>query len=250
MLRTVIIDDEAKAIKALELIIKEYCLELEVVGTAQTVIDGIKIIQSLKPDLVMLDIQMNHGNGFDVLESIPDRTFDVIFVTAYDHYAIKAIRYSAVDYILKPIDIQEFTEAIERVVKDKSRGEKNTGKYETLFQNLQSSSPSKLAIPISDGIEYIDINEIIRIEAERSYSNVYLIEGRKLLVSRSLSDLQDLLDNIKFFRTHKSHLINLDHVKKFLRNDGGYVEMADGERVMISRRKKEEFLAFLNEYMK
>lgn len=250
MLRTIIIDDEAKAIKALELIIKEYCLDLDVVGTAQTVIDGIKTIQSLKPDLVMLDIQMNHGNGFDILESIPDRTFDVIFVTAYDHYAIKAIRYSAVDYILKPIDIQEFTEAIERIVKDKDNGENNTGKFETLFQNLQSQSPSKLAIPIFDGIEYIDICEIIRIEAERSYSNVYLIGGRKLLVSRSLSDLQELLDNVRFFRTHKSHLINLDHVKKFLRNDGGYVEMADGEKVMISRRKKEEFLTFLNEYMK
>ncbi len=244
-LKAVIVDDEIDAVKFISSIVEEYCPNITIVGKAYNAKTGVSTIKKANPDLVFLDVEMPHGSGFDLLAKFPDKTFDVIFITAFNHYAIKAIKFSAIDYILKPINIKEFLSAVTKVFRSKENKEQSPS-YDALFENLRSGTPSKLAIPTSEGMEYLNTKEIIRIEADRSYSWFFLSNGRKILVSRNLKEYQELLNDRHFFRTHNSHLVNLEYVKKFVRQDGGYVEMTDGSHVSISRGKKELFLAHMN----
>jgi two-component system, LytTR family, response regulator len=244
-LRTIIIDDEPDAVNFIHSIIREYCPALTVIGQANNAQDGITVIRENHPDLVLLDVEMPHGSGFDLLSQFPEKTFDVIFITAFNHYAIKAIKFSAVDYILKPININEFIVAIEKVAEKRTTPSMLNRNFDTLLENLNSSAPAKLAIPTSDGMEYLTTREIIRIEADRSYSWFYLTGKRKILVSKNLKEYQDLLNDRNFFRSHNSHLINLEHVKKYIRSDGGAIEMIDGSQVPISRTRKDLFLTHM-----
>jgi two-component system LytT family response regulator len=245
-LKTVIIDDEQDAVDFISTIIAEYCPSLDPVGKAFNVIQGTKVIKEHKPDLVFLDVEMPNGTGFDLLAQFPEKEFDVIFITAFNHYAIKAIKFSAVDYILKPININEFIEAVTKVVKKRSqRSSDNNDGLKILMENLRSPMPSRLAIPTSDGMEYLNPKEIIRIEADRSYSWFYLNGNRKILVSKHLKEFQELLGDRNFFRSHNSHLINLKFVKKFIRKEGGYIEMNDNSMIPISRSKKDIFLSHM-----
>lgn len=250
MLRAVIVDDEPDAVKFIEGIIEEYCPNLEVIGTANSARDGVAVITQHKPELVFLDVQMPHGSGFDLLSSFPEKTFDVIFITAYNHYAIQAIKFSAVDYILKPVNISEFIEAVDKVEQRRSSLEYRNLSYASLLENLRAQQPSKLAIPTADGIEYLNTAEIIRIEADRSYSWFFLTNNRKYLVSRNLKEYQELLQDLNFFRPHNSHLINMIFVKKFIRHEGGYIEMNDGSSVPISRGKRDLFLVQMSRISK
>jgi two-component system LytT family response regulator len=242
MLRVVIIDDEPDAVKFIQGIVTEYCPNLSIVGTANSARDGISVITQEKPDLVFLDVQMPHGTGFDLLSSFTEKSFDVIFITAYNHYAIQAIKFSAVDYILKPVNISELIEAVTKVEQKRASREYRNLDYSNLLENLRTPRPSKLAIPTNDGIEYLNTSEIIRIEADRSYSWFFLTDKRKYLVSRNLKEYQELLQDVDFFRPHNSHLINMIFVKKFIRHEGGYIEMTDGSNVPISRGKRDLFL--------
>jgi two-component system, LytTR family, response regulator len=242
MLKVVIIDDEPDAVKFIQGIIGEYCPSLRVAGTANSARDGVSVITQAQPDLVFLDVQMPHGSGFDLLSSFPQKSFDVIFITAFNHYAIQAIKFSAVDYILKPVNISELIDAVSKVEQKRASSEYRNLDYSHLLENLSAPVPSKLAIPTSDGIEYLNTADIIRIEADRSYSWFYLTEKRKYLVSRNLKEYQELLQDMSFFRPHNSHLINMHFVKKFIRHEGGYIEMTDGSNVPISRGKKDLFL--------
>jgi len=245
-LRTIIVDDEQDAVNFISTIIGEYCPELEVVGKAHNVAEGIRCINEQKPDLVFLDVEMPNGTGFDLLASFPQKDFDVVFITAFNHYAIKAIKFSAVDYILKPINISEFIEAVSRVASKRvtapSHREDN---LKVLLENLKSALPSRLAIPTSEGMEYVNPKDIIRIEADRSYSWFFFPANRKILVSRHLKEFQDLLSDRYFFRSHNSHLINLKYVRKYVRKDGGYIEMADGSQIPVSRNRKDLFLTHM-----
>ncbi len=247
-LNAVIVDDEIDAVKFISTIIDEYCPNIEVVGKAYNAKTAVSVIKKANPDLVFLDVEMPHGSGFDLLSKFPEKSFDVIFITAFNHYAIKAIKFSAVDYILKPINIKEFLTAVTKVFKSRDGNEKKNTSYEALFENLRSTLPGKLAIPTSVGMEYLNTKEIIRIEADRSYSWFYLSDGRKILVSRNLKEYQELLNDRNFFRTHNSHLVNLEYVKKFVRQDGGYIEMTDGSTVSISRGKKDLFLIHMAKF--
>ncbi len=242
MLNVVIIDDEPDAVRFIQGIIQEYCPNLAIAGTANSARDGVSVITQKKPDLVFLDVQMPHGSGFDLLSSFPEKSFDVIFITAFNHYAIQAIKFSAVDYILKPVNISEFIEAVSKVEQKRASREYHNIDYSNLLENLKTPVPSKLAIPTNDGIEYLNTSEIIRIEADRSYSWFFLTDKKKYLVSRNLKEYQELLSDINFFRPHNSHLINLEHVKKFIRHEGGYIEMTDGSNVPVSRGKRDLFL--------
>jgi two-component system LytT family response regulator len=185
---------------------------------------------------------MPHGSGFDLLSSFPEKSFDVIFITAFNHYAIQAIKFSAVDYILKPVNISEFIEAVSKVEQKRASREYRNLDYSNLLENLKTPVPSKLAIPTNDGIEYLNTSDIIRIEADRSYSWFYLTDKKRYLVSRNLKEYQELLQDLNFFRPHNSHLINMIYVKKFIRHEGGYIEMTDGSNVPISRGKRDLFL--------
>jgi len=248
-LKTVIIDDEPNAVDFIFSIIGEYCPGLEVVGKAYNVEEGVHKINETKPDLVFLDVEMPNGSGFDLLAQYPEKKFDVVFITAFNHYAIKAIKFSAVDYILKPININEFIEAVNKVIQKHSDTTLNSNEnLKILIENLKTSAPSRLAIPTSDGMEYLNPKEIMRIEADRSYSWLYLTGNRKILVSKHLKEFQDLLSDRYFFRPHNSFLINLKFVHKFVRKEGGYIEMQDGAQIPVSRNRKELFQIHMSRF--
>ena len=248
-LKTVIVDDEQDAVDFISSIIGEYCTSLEVVAMANNVAQGVSAINDKKPDLVFLDVEMPNGNGFDLLAQFPEKDFDVVFITAFNHYAIKAIKFSAIDYILKPININEFIEAVNRVIKKRSeRHSQGNESLKILMENLRTSPPSRMAIPTADGMEYLNPRDIIRIEADRSYSWFYLTGGRKILVSKHLKEFQELLSDRYFFRSHNSHLVNLKYVKKYIRKEGGYIEMTDGAMIPVSRNRKDLFLAHMAKF--
>ena len=253
MIRVVIIDDEQDAINSIELIINEYCFNAEVVGNASSAVEGREVIIDKKPDLVFLDIEMPRGNGFDLLEMLPERNFEVIFITAYNNFAIRAFKYSAIDYILKPIDIDEFVEAVSKAEKRiallKSNPQTGTDKYDVLLDNIKTSKPSKIMISTSEGQIYIEITNINRIEAEGSYSTLFLNNSKKVLVSKNLKEFENMLTDSSFYRSHNSHLINLKYVKKYVIKDGGYIEMEDKAIVPISRRRREAFVEKMQEYI-
>lgn len=240
MLKTIIVDDEHIAIQSLQLILKEYCPDIEIVGTAKSAIEAVKIINQKNPELVFLDIEMPNGSGFDVLEATPERTFDVVFVTAYNHYAIKAIKFSAADYILKPVDIEEIIQTIEKI---KQRRKESSAPLDlsTLLLNMKQPSPRKIAVPTSNGTEFLSIDEILYINADRSYCQIFMTEKRNLVVSKSLSEMEMLLPADVFYRIHKSHTINLTFVKKHLKIDGGIIELTDGTKLYVARGKKDDF---------
>lgn len=246
MIKAVIIDDEKKARNFIESIVRNNFQEIAILAKASSVVEGIKAIAKNKPDIVFLDIEMQDGNGFDVLEGIPERDFDFIFITAYDQYAIKAFKYSAVDYILKPIDVNEFITSIKRILLKRSEG-KSSGfdNYKILKENINSQIPSKLAIPYMKGFEYIKVSEIVRFEADGRYTHIYLINGRKLTVSKTIGEYGELINDKTFYKPHKSHLINLNYVKKYVRQDGGFIIMEDDSSVAIARNQREEFIEIM-----
>lgn len=248
-LKTIIVDDEPDAVNFINSIIGEYCPALEVTGKAHNVIEGEQVITEKKPDLVFLDVEMPNGTGFDLLARFPEKDFEVIFITAFNHYAIKAIKFSAVDYILKPININEFIEAVNRVCTKRSeKPDRSQENFRILMENLRTALPSRLAIPTADGMEYINPKDIVRIEADRSYSWVFITNNRKVLVSKHLKEFQDLLSDRHFFRAHNSHLVNLRFVRKYIRREGGYIEMLDGSQIPISRTRKDLFLVHMSRF--
>jgi two-component system LytT family response regulator len=238
--KAIVIDDEQDAIDFLCGAINQYCPDVRIVGFATDISMGLNEILSKNPDIVFLDIAMPKGGGFELLNQIPERTFEVIFVTAYNEHAIKAFKYSAIDYLLKPIDIAELISAINKVRKTIVGTKINM--INVLMDNLRSGSPKRLSLPTINGYEYVLIDDVIRIEAERSYCCFYLTDKRKFLVSKCLNDYHLLLENAGFFRIHNSHLVNMRYVKSFMRRDGGYVEMNDCTQVPVSRTRKEYFL--------
>jgi two-component system, LytTR family, response regulator len=247
MIETVIIEDEQKSLDMLAGLIEKNCPELKVTGTAVNVKDGVELIRSRRPELVFLDISMPDGSGFDLLEKVQDQKFELIFATASDAHAIKAIKYSACDYLLKPIDGEELKLAVSRVVK-KRTAEPSMEHLKFLIQHLRKTDDNyqKITLPTGNAYEIVNINDIVRCEADGSYTNFYLRDKRKLMISAGLKHYEELLPETDFIRVHHHHLINMNHVVRFLKEDGGYAVMSDGSRIEISRRKKEAFMEKLH----
>lgn len=246
MYKAVVIDDERDAIEAIKLILHENCPDVEVVGSAQSVKEGQKVIEETNPEVVFLDIEMPGGNGFELLKNIPNRQFNVIFVTAYNQYAIKAFKYSAIDYILKPVDIDDLVNAVNKIKKVQVSQDKVEEKINVLLQNIKSNKPDKIALSTSESIEFVHIDNIIQIQAEGSYSTLKLIDQSQLVVSKNLGEFESLLEDHTFYRPHQSHLINLTHVKKVTRY-GNEIVMDDGSVAFLSRRKKNQFLGLMSQ---
>lgn len=241
----VIIDDEPGNIVTLTELIKQYCPGVMVSGTAQNPAKAYELIRQAKPDLVFLDIELSHGNAFDLLDKLLPVSFEVIFVTAFNEYAIKAFKYSAIDYLLKPVNITELKDAIQKVI---SRLENNTidTKINTFLENLRSglSSTNKIILPTNDGSYFEDIDNIMYLQAAGNYTFIYCKGKGKIVVTKKLKEFEDILPSSIFFRVHNSSLININFVKKYYNGRGGYVQMEDGSSVQISARKKNEFLTY------
>jgi len=242
MISALIIDDEAKGRLALREKLSAYCPQINVLAEAANGEEALLLIRHHDPQLIFLDIEMPRMNGFEMLNELPSKNFHIIFTTAYDQYAIKAIRYAAFDYLLKPIDIEELKTAISNIT---AREDNQTKKQvELLNQNMQQPKKqlSKLAIPTLDGLIFYDINDIIYLEANSNYTNIYLVNKIKVTASKVLKEFEELLPEDIFFRTHHSYLINLHYIKRYIKGDGGQIELQNGTYVDVSRRKKEEFL--------
>jgi len=241
MLTAIIIDDEQKGRLALREKLHGYCPEVRVLGEAADGAEGLKLIQEQKPEIVFLDIEMPRMNGFEMLHMLPQKDFHLIFTTAYDQYAIKAIRYAAFDYLLKPVDIDELRSAIGRV---REQSEEHTEeKLQVLQQNLDTKPlPGKIAIPTVEGLLFFNISDIIYLEAKSNYTAIYFANHPCLLASRTLKDFEELLPADLFFRPHHSHIINLHYIKRYIRGEGGQIELENGVYITVSRRKKEELL--------
>lgn len=248
-IKAVVIDDERRSREALASLLEKYCPAIEIVGFADSVDTGVTTIRVLEPNLVFLDIEMPFGSGFDLLEKIGEYSFEVVFTTAYDQYALRAFKFSAVDYLLKPIDRDELIEAVARVEKRVTQKQGTVTKtanenLEVLLHNMRNtnSHTNKIALPTSDGIVFVQVNEIVRCESERNYTNFYMNNGEKVLITRTLKEFEMMLIDFNFFRVHHSHLVNLAYIKKYVRSDGGYLLMMDDSTVQISRKYKETLL--------
>jgi two-component system, LytTR family, response regulator len=242
MIHAVIIDDEAKGRLALREKIATYCPQIKIIAEAGNGQEALLLIQHHKPQLIFLDIEMPRMNGFEMLNELPEKDFHVIFTTAYDQYAIKAIKYSAFDYLLKPVDIDELKFAVDKL--DAKENSETKKQVELLQQNMQHPKKQlhKLAIPTLEGLLFYEINDIIHLEANSNYTNLHLADKTKVTASKTLKEFEELLPEDIFFRIHHSHLINLNYIKRYIKGDGGQIELQNGVYVDVARRKKDEFL--------
>jgi len=239
----VIVDDELHSVEVLKTLLGTYCPNVKVLGHGDHATAGKKLIEEQLPDVVFLDIEMPFGTGFDMLDALEHRHLNVIFVTAYDNYALKAIKYFAMDYLLKPVDIDELKEAVRRVELKKDQHDVPALPVNLLKTYLEKGlDNSKIALPMTDGIQFVNRNEIVRCEACGNYTKIFLRDNKTYMVARTLGEFEDLLSPYNFLRIHHAHLINLEQIEKYVRGEGGYVIMSDGAVVDISRRKKQDFL--------
>jgi len=239
-MRAVLIDDEISNLENLQTLLEKHCPQVTVIATAQNVGDAVDVIEKYLPDLVFLDIQMGEQTGFDVLKLLPARNFEVIFVTAYDQYGIQAVKFAALDYLLKPIDLDELMNAVNKAGY-KLATQIHTSQLDFLLQQLKKpeTNVSKIALQMQSEIRYVTLSEIIRCEADNTYTHFFLSSNEKILVSKSLKEYADLLRPSGFLRTHQSHLVNPKYVKSWLKEDGGVLLLMSGEKIPISKPNKE-----------
>lgn len=242
--KVLIIDDENRTRDFVKKMIDSFQLDLEVFTDGENVETGIEAINRIQPDIVFLDIQMPDGTGFDVLNSLETKKFEVIFITAYQEYAIKAIKFSALDYILKPIDAEELHSAILTAI-DSVDFKKEDLQYEALENNIQPGNRRKLVLKTQECVYIVDLIEIIRCEADKNYTFFFLNNGKKILVSRTLKDFETMLNGYGFFRIQQSHLINLDYLDRYDKHQGGAIIMKDGSALPLSPAKKDQFFKLL-----
>lgn len=243
----ILIDDEPNATEALTNMLRMTTPDVAVIAVANDPQQGIEILRATPPDLLFLDIQMPHVNGFELLEKLGKINFNVIFTTAYDQYALQAFKVSAVDYLLKPIDMDELEAAVAKVRSRLQATRQDYSAFEKLFEQVQKPEPRRIALPVGDGLMFVPLSDIVRLQSDSNYTMFYLVNRDKVLVSRTLGDYETMLAGQHFCRVHHSHLINLAHLRRYVKSDGGYAEMSDGSKVEISRRKKDDFVAMLGE---
>ncbi len=245
MLRAIIIDDEQKGINSIKLLLEKFVPDVKVVAETTEAKKGVHLIEDYKPEIVFLDINMPHMNGFELLQELKFRDFGLIFTTAHDEYGVQAIKNNALDYLLKPINHEDLIQAIQRVKQKSTKN--NLPDLSELLKDLNSPNNTKIPLHVKDKVEYVNKTDIIRLESDSNYTNIYTTEGKKLMISKTLGDYETLLCNKdnKFMRVHQSHIINLKHVVKFTKENGGIITTKDNYSVPLSKNKKDEFLKWL-----
>lgn len=249
MIKTVLIDDESNALEMMEWLLQTYCPQVEIAAMCTSAQQGIEAINKHKPDVVFLDIEMPVMNGFDMLEQFDDLFFDVVFCTAYDQFALRAFKYSALNYLLKPVDPEELKNTVQRIEKFKAVPTRE--QFNLLLQNLKNTektTPQRIALTHNDGLIFVPTAEIVFCEAESNYTKVHLTDGKKIMVSKVLKDLDEALAGPDFYRVHSSFLININRIKKFIRGEGGYLVMDNDAMVSISRSRKQEFMELFSKF--
>lgn len=247
MIKAVIVDDERRGREALSNMIKEFCPQLTVMEAVDSVSSAMEAIQAHQPDLVFLDVELKSETGFDLLEKMMPIDFEVIFTTAYEHYALKAIKFSAIDYILKPIGVDDLKEAVKKV-EEKLSSKSLTDNFDILLKNIRNSNKKqhKIALSTSDGYIFTEVSDILYCRADGNYTYFHIKNNGKILVSKNIKEYEGLLNEHNFFRIHRSYLINMDEVKKYVRGEGGYVIMSDESTLDVSKRRKEQFISLLS----
>ena len=242
MIKAVIIDDEQNNIDNLCILLQQHCPEVTIAATAMNATDGEKAILKYQPDLVFLDIQMPEKSGFELLKNLPNYHFEIIFVTAYDQYGIQAVKFAAIDYLLKPINIEELKIAVQKVVAKRSQKKQNL-QLENLIELLQQKQNKqfhRIALQSTKETRFVEPEQIIRCESSNNYTTFYLNNQEKIIVSKPIYEYESLLQDYGFIRCHQSHMINKKYIKSFLKNDGGFLLLEDGSEIPITRQKKEQ----------
>jgi two-component system, LytTR family, response regulator len=245
MIKAVIIDDTETSRASLADDLARYCENVALIGQAESVKTGVRLVNSLKPQLIFLDVQLGDGTGFDILQQIMSYPYQVIFTTGSDDHAFKAIKFSAVDYLLKPVDPDELVAAMSKVKTSQQQPAQDN--IQLLLENLKNvkSGPKRIALSSADRIHVVNVDEIIRCESQRNYTLFFLKGNKQILVTRTLKEFEEMLEPQGFMRVHHSHLINTEYLKEFIRADGGYALMSDNSRIPVAVRKKDELLKFL-----
>jgi two-component system, LytTR family, response regulator len=249
MIRCILIDDESNSLEMMEWLLKTYCPQVTIEAMCNSAEVGIEAIHKYKPDVVFLDIEMPHMNGFDMLEQFDHLFFEVVFCTAYDQFAIKAFKYSALNYLLKPVDPDDLKETIRRIEGKKAVPTRE--QIDLLLQNVKGANKStvaRIALTTNDGMIFVSTQDIIYCEAESNYTNIVLAGGKKIMVSKVLKDIDEALAGPDFFRVHNSFLINVNRIRKFVRGEGGYVIMDNDANISISRSRRQEFMELFSKF--
>jgi two-component system LytT family response regulator len=248
MIRCVLIDDESNSLEMMEWLLQTYCPQVKIEALCDGAEKGMVAIEKYKPDVVFLDIEMPHMNGFDMLEQFDRLSFDVVFCTAYDQFAIKAFRYSALNYLLKPVDPDDLKDTIRRLEEKKALPTRE--QIDMLVQGIRSvqkQTAGRIALTTNDGMIFVTTADILYCEAESNYTSVVL-KNRKVVVSKTLKEIDEALSGNDFYRIHNSYLVNLNQIQKFVRGDGGYVVMNDGKSVSIARARRQEFMELFSRF--
>lgn len=241
MLTAVVIEDELKTREAIINLINSQCPEITVAGSGYDVSSGIEAIRTYKPDILLLDVELSDGNAFDILKNFGELKAQIIFVTAHEEYALQAIKFSAFDYLLKPFSATELTDTLLKA-KEAAIKKESEFSFKTLLSNFENKEDKKIVLKSADEIHLVKISEIVRCEADSSYTHFFINDGTQIVISNNLKEYDELLSNHRFFRVHHSHLVNLNKVVKFHKNKEAYVLMSDGSEVPVSSRKKERLI--------
>ena len=240
-MKAILVDDEVHCTESLSILLSKYCPTVDIIGKYNKATEALEALQTTPCDLLFLDIEMPVYNGFELLNRLPNPTFEVVFTTAYDQFAVKAFRYSAFDYLLKPIDPDELVACVNKLAEKQTQTtwQAQIGLLKSMLSSAAPPSPQKIALPTSGGVEFVNIADIVRCESDSNYTRIHLVGRPLILICKTLKEVEELLDGANFVRIHHSHLIHLDHLKRYVRSDGGYVVMSDGSTLGVSRSRKD-----------
>lgn len=242
MLKAIIIDDESDCVKLLALQLKMYCPQVQVAGECTESEEGLLKIREIQPDLVFLDIEMPVMNGFQLLEKLGDISFSLVFVTAYDKFAVKAFRFSALDYLLKPIDGKDLKSAVEKAETRHRPKKQQLYLLKQQFLEVRKTFPDKIALPYQNGVTFALVKQVMYCQSDNNYTRFYMEDGHQHLVAKTLGDIQEVLEEGNFLRVHRQYLVNLNHIKKYVRGEGNYLIMSNEQSIPVARNQKEKLM--------